>query len=109
LTDAYAILAVEVLVIGLVVVSAFKALRKNKGVRLSVTRGPESRKKFGVAYGFGSVLILQLINSSEAFIGYKVLLSLFNLAALFYLCFLSAWFRNKIIGWIDRWEKTPDR
>jgi hypothetical protein len=109
LTDAYAILAVEVLVIGLVVVSAFKSLRKSKGVRLSLTRGPESRKKFGVAYGFGSVLILQLINSSEAFVGHKVLLSLVNLAALFYLCFLSGWFRNKIIGRINRWEKAPER
>jgi hypothetical protein len=109
LTDAYAILAVEVLVSGLVLVSAFKSLQKSKGVRLSVTRGTESRKKFGVAYGFGSVLILQLINSSEAFIGHKVLLSLFNLAALFYLCFLSGWFRNKIIGLINRWEKAPER
>jgi hypothetical protein len=102
-------LAVEMLLISLVVVSAFKSLRKRKASRLSVARGPESRKKFGVAYGFGSVLILQLINSSEAFVGHKVLLSLFNLAALFYLCFLSGWFRNKIIGMINRWEKAPER
>jgi len=109
LTDAYAILVVEVVIIGLVVISAFKSLRKSKGARLSLTRGPASWKKFGVAYGFGSVLILQLINSSEAFVGHKVLLSLVNLAALFYLCFLNGWFRNKIIGMIDRWEKKPER
>jgi hypothetical protein len=109
LTDAYAILAVEVLLISLVVVSVYKSLWKRKGVRLSLTRGPGSWKKFGIAYGVSSVLILQLINSSETFVGHKVLLSLFNIAALFYLCFLNGWFRNKIIGWIDRWEKTPER
>jgi hypothetical protein len=36
-------------------------------------------------------------------------LSLADLAALFYLCFLNGWFRNKIIGWITYWEKEPEQ
>jgi len=103
------IVAVELILAGLVLVSVLQPLRRNKGVDRQVKRGPESRRRFGVAYGFCSVLLLQVINSSAAFKGHKVLLSLGNLAALFYLCFFSGWFRNKIVGWISWWEERPER
>lgn len=109
MTDLYAILGVELILAGLVLISILQPLRRNNGISIQVKRGPESRRRFGIAYGFGSVLLLQVINSSAAFTGHKVLLSLANLAALFYLCFFSGWFRNKIVGWIGRWEKRPER
>ncbi len=109
MSDCYAILAVELILAGLVFISLLQRFRRKKGSTVQVTRGPESRRSFGVAFGFGSVILLQVINSSAAFAGHKVFLSLANLAALFYLCFFNGWFRNKIVGWIGRWEERPER
>lgn len=111
MTDCYGIIGVELLLAGLLLVSAWHSIRtrRHRGAIALVDRGPVSRENLGIAYGFGSVLILQIVNSSEAFKGHKVLLSLADVGALFYLCFLSGWFRNKVIGWFARWEKTPER
>ena len=108
MSDAYMIIVVELLLACLVIFSKFKSCRKGKGVEVKVIRGSESREKFGIAYGFSSVLLLQVINSSAAFMGHKVFLSISNITMLFYLCFLSGWFRNRLVGWIGRWENTPE-
>lgn len=111
MTDYYTLLAVQG-VLGVVFVIALAKPRldrlRSRSLDVEVARGPESRQRFGVAYGFASVLLLQLINSSEAFKGHKVLLSVIDLGVLFYLCFFSSWFRNKVVGWITRWEQRRE-
>ena len=110
-TDCYAVLLVQIALFGVWVVALVKSAQArfdSSGLKKDVFRGPESRRRFGVAYGFGSVIILQLINASEAFKGNKVLISIADIAMLFYLCFLSGWFRNKIIGWTSKWESKPE-
>jgi len=102
-TDCYAIIVVEVILLILLIIALCKAHSKGPGVR--VKRGPKSRHKFQIAYGFGTVIMLQIINSSNAFTGHKVLLSIINIIILCYLCFLNGWFRNKIICWISKWEE----
>lgn len=119
MTDFYAMVAVQLALASLLAICLVGPWVARPRTRLnrkpdnrasaSVIRGPESRRKFGVAYGFASVLILQIINSSQAFVGNKVLLSLFDLGVLFYLCFLNGWFRNKLIVWINAWENAPER
>jgi len=115
-TDYYAVLFMEIALIGLTLVALVKAVpvptrrdRSGLEAEAEVVRGPKSRRILGVAYGFGSVIIVQLINASEALKGHKVLLSITNIAMLFYLCFLNGWSRNKIIEWIGEWESKPER
>jgi hypothetical protein len=113
MADYYTLLTVQG-VLGIIVVIAFARallvrMTSNKRLRAEVVRGTESRKRFGAAYGFASIIVLQIINSSEAFKGYKVLLSVIDLGVLFYLCFFSSWFRNKVSGWINRWEQMRER
>ena len=105
MSDWYAVLLVQVVLIGM----AFIAMVRAACMRgPEVFRGRESRRRFGVVYGFASVIMLQVINTSEAFKGHKVLLSFLDVLLLFYLCFLNSWSRNKIIGLISKWEATPE-
>lgn len=82
-----------------------KALRKKPApvsVSGAVTRGDESFKRFGVAYGFLSVLVLQVNNSALSnvtwLVGNSTVVNVFDLIALVYLCFYNSWFRNLVIG-----------
>ena len=62
-----------------------------------------------MAYGFASVLLSQVINSTEAMKGYKTIISVFNLASLLYLSYWNSWCRNKIIGLVNgRKKRTED-
>lgn len=63
-----------------------------------VKRGQKSWDHFNLVYGILSVVVIQLISISEAGTGYKVIISVLDLSALFYLNFFNGWFRNKIIG-----------
>ena len=113
MTDWFVTIVLELGLLGLVVVSSYKSRRSRRprsgvSAELQTLRGPGSRRRFGIAYGFGSVLLLQVINVSEAFKGNKVFLSVFDLGVLFYLCFYSGWFRNKIIEQMTRWEARPE-
>src|SRR5437870_13086053 len=101
-TDCYAVVLVQVALFGLLMISVVNSLPAR------VFRGPKSRSRRVTAYGFSSVIILQLINSSETFKGNKVLISIADIAILFYLCFFNGWFGNKIIGRVSKWESKPE-
>jgi hypothetical protein len=110
-SDRLAIIIIEALLFAFAlfaIVRAARLRRQHGGATLTVMRGPESRKKLGLVYGFASVNTLQLINISDAFNGHKVVLSVVDLLILFYLCFLSSWIRNRILGWVSKWEATPE-
>ena len=111
LSDRYAIIVMQALLFAFAVFAIGRAAwprRPRGGVTLSVRRGPESHRRLGLVYGFASVMTLQLINTSEAFKGHKVFLSFVDLLILFYLSFVNGWFRNKVLGWISKWETTPE-
>lgn len=66
----------------------------------SVKRGDKSWNHFYLAYGILSVIVTQIISISEFGKGYKVLITVVDLALLLYLTFFNSWFRNKTIGFI---------
>lgn len=82
---------------------------KSTGAMLTVKRGEKSWSYFNLAYGIASVVLLQVINVSEALKGYKTIISLANLFMLFYLAFFNSWFRNKVIGFIIKSQEKGER
>ena len=108
MTDLYATTTLEAALAGVALVSAFKSWWATRHPSIQAKRGSESRRRFGVVYGFGSVLMLQVVNASEALNGDKVAFSALNLALLFFLCFRCPWSRNKIIELMTRWESSPE-
>ena len=112
MSDYYAILFVQFVLVAVTLIAVYKSLRRywsKSGVAVEVLRGPESRRRFTVWFGFMSVLAMQLIDVSQAFEGHKVLLGIVDLGMLFYLCFMNTWFRNRIILWSSSWEHRPER
>ena len=81
---------------------------RNRNSGTAVTRGEVSWQYLYLFYGFTSVVLLQLINTTEAFKGYKTLITLVNLLVLFYLCFYNSWFRNKIVGLISKSKQKTE-
>jgi hypothetical protein len=81
-------------------VSLFAILKNNKinNPSFKMTRGAESFNGLNLMYGIASILILQIINVSEAYKNYKVLISIIDLSILLYLFYFNRWFRNKVIG-----------
>lgn len=83
-------------------------VRVSDSSTLSALRGPESRQSFHLAYGLVSVVVLQLINTTEALQGYKTIVSILDLGVVVYLSYFSSWMRNKIVGWVGAWQRRPD-
>lgn len=77
-------------------------IRKKGGVIIEVKRGDTSWGYFASAYGFLSLILLQIINTTEAWKGYKTITTIIDLWLLMYLCFYSSWFRNKIVGMFEK-------
>jgi hypothetical protein len=72
-----------------------------------VARGDKSMGRLGVAYGFLLSLIVAVINQG-AFRGdhwwkdYSVVINVVDFAAIVYICYVSGWSRNKILG-LSEW------
>lgn len=79
---------------------AIRGERKMKRDMASVRRGEKSWNYFPLAYGILSVVVTQIISISEFGKGYKILITVVDLAILLNLAFFNSWFRNKIIGYI---------
>ena len=112
MTDCAAIIVVQAVLALLLIISIARDIHLRfvrSSVQAEVVRGPNSRSRFGIAYGFGTVIVIQLITVSTAFDGHKVLLSLIDLSVLSYLCYFSSWFRNRLLCCMIAWEKRPER
>jgi len=83
-----------------IVVFAICGERKMKHDMASVKRGDKSWNHFYLAYGILSVVVTQIISISEFGKGYKVVITVIDLAILLYLAFFNSWFRNKTIDLI---------
>ena len=72
-------------------------LRKG-GVKAEIKRG---EKSWGFIFTFWaiSIIIIEIIISSDLVADYRVIIGLINVGVLFYLSIVSAYFKNKIIGW----------
>ena len=81
---------------------------KNRKSGMAVTRGETSWQYFPLFYGLISVIFLQLINTTEAFKGYKTAITIVDQTVLLYLCFYNSWFRNKIVGLITKSKQKTE-
>lgn len=83
--------------------------RKGGGVIAEVKRGDTSWSYFHIAYGFLSIIFLEIINTTEAFKGHKTLVIIIDLSMLTYLCFFSSWFRGNIVMVMSSSKKMIER
>lgn len=74
---------------------------RNRSIPMVVKRGSESWSSFYLVYGVLAVVFVEINSTTESLKGYKTLITLLDLGGLFYLCFFSSWFRNKIVGIIN--------
>lgn len=87
---------------------AFSQDRLNKGSGRIVIRGKEGWDNFPLAYGIISVILLQIISIANSLKEYKTIITLLDLSGLLYLCFYNSWFRNKIIGLMNKSRNKPE-
>ena len=75
---------------------------KQTGAYASVQRGPTSWSYLDFAFGIIAVNVLQIINSADDTVKFKVLMSTLDLGVMIRLFFFNGWSRNKIIGFISQ-------
>ena len=78
--------------------------------KVQITRGEDSWQYFGLAWTVLSVFYIET-NASYSVLQrseYSIIVTIFNLAAITWLCFCSSWFRNWIIRLANHRNKTPD-
>jgi len=75
-----------------------KARIGRPGLHASVKRG-EKGLSILLSFWALSIIIIEIIVSSEAIANHKIVIGLVNVIILVYLNLFSAYFKNKIIGW----------
>ena len=68
----------------------------------TVVRGETSWNVLVFGFGIIAVNVLQIINSADDSVKFKVLMSTINLVVLIRLFFFNGWFRNKAIGFVAK-------
>ena len=74
------------------------------GTGAKITRGASSTNYFFTFLGL-SVILIEIIISLNMISNHRVIIGLLNVGAMFYLCIVSVYFKNKIIGWISKFGK----
>ena len=72
-----------------------------------ITRGEATWPLFFTFWGL-SIILIEIILSSDLIANHRVIISLINVGVLFYLSILSVYFKNKIIGWhikLSNWSQ----
>lgn len=112
LSDATAFPLVQLLFLALVwyaIIQERGWFRRNTGLSMAVKRGEESWGNFYLIYGLLAVMFVEVNSTAEALKGYKTIITMADLVALFYLCFFNGWFRNKIIGIISASKNMEEK
>ena len=88
----------------LVLIYLFAYTKEKISGGIRVTRSEEAQNFLYIAYGIISVIWLQIINSSEAYKGYKVFYSALDSILILYLCLFNSWSRNKLMGYYIKFK-----
>jgi len=75
-----------------------RAKMREGGTGVKVKRGEKSWSILLAFWGL-SIILIEIITSSDLISGYKIIIGLCNVGVLVYLTLLSVYFKNKIIGW----------
>lgn len=73
-----------------------------------ITRGKESWQTFLASWAL-SVIIIEIILSSDLISNYKIIIGLINVGMLVYLNLFSVYFQNKIIGWAMKLQNRKQK
>ena len=84
------------------------ARMRKGGTGASVTRGEKSWSIL-LAFWALSVIIIEIILSSDLMSNYKIIIGLLNVIVLAYLNLCSVYFQNKIIGWSQKLRKREQQ
>lgn len=109
--DEYAFLFVELVFISLFLYATCKdwwGRRKETGYTMKVRRGNAGQKKLGSLLTILFTVIIFEFSLTVSIDGYKTLFTILNMYLAYRLCF-SSWFRNKLIGFIIRYEKFVEK
>ncbi len=72
-----------------------------KGIPYSIKRGEKGWSRLLASYGI-SIILVEIIVSSNLIPNHKVIIGLLNVGVLIYLNLFSPYFRNKLIGWSSK-------
>src|SRR5204863_1213889 len=64
----------------------------------AVRRGSESWALFPVMFALIALIVVNVNNTTEAWKGFKTIVTVADLAAAYYLCYFNSWFRNETVG-----------
>jgi hypothetical protein len=82
--------------------------RKPTGADATTKRGKTSWNILNFSFGIIAVNVLQIINSADAAVHFKVLMSVFDLTVMIWLFFFNGWFRNKTIGIVIKAQQQEE-
>jgi hypothetical protein len=51
---------------------------------------------------------LQIVNAANVWHDYKTAIGLADVGILLYLAYFNRWMRNRIVGFVTKWQKRPD-
>jgi hypothetical protein len=82
--------------------------RRRGGTQAVIKRGGKS---WSVLLSFWalSIIIIEIILSSDLIASHRVIIGLLNVVVLVYLNFFSGYFKNRIIVWLTKVQDWPDR
>jgi hypothetical protein len=83
--------------------------RKRSNLIMTVKRGEKSWDYFNIAYGVALLILVEIIGSTEAFVGYKTAITIIDVVMLTYLAFFNSWFRNKIMEFVVNSQLKEER
>jgi hypothetical protein len=94
----------------LIVADSVMSMSMTGNARITVNRGEASWEYFGLGWAVLSVFIIEVnsLYNSPMINDFSILILVADLVAITYLCFVSSWFRNKIIWIVNLRNKTPD-
>jgi len=92
------IFEIAILIFLIFVIIKENIIKRKKGIKLTVERGEISWGYLTATFGILSLSSFYIVELSEFFKGYKVIITLFNQISFLYLCYCTNWLRNKIIG-----------
>lgn len=104
-TDSIMLYAFQALLIAILIFAEMaKAgyFKRSTGANATVRRSVTSWNYLNCCFGIISINVLQIINSADNSVKYKVLMSSFDLAVMIRLFFFNGWFRNKAIGIVGK-------
>ena len=84
-----------------VVLDIIIRLKRSK-LSMSVKRGNTSWEHLIISYNILAIFFISVVSVSIFFNPYRIFIIIADQIILIYLCFISSWFRNKIIG---MWSK----